>query len=214
MVNHMGGLSGGHYTATVLSKKDKSWYEFDDAQVRKAGGQPSANKIYNSSTAYLLVYRGKDKGGRSSRKKIKERLKIKRPEKKKQKAQKSQKSKETTAEDVAGGTEEQEGEVIGPEEQREDEDQREDEEQKEHEGGEHQEDGEQKEDEEHQGNGSGRNSDDEETTQLGRHEEDDGQMRKEREEERLQDGGDEVTENRKPAVTRSDDLPDTETTAL
>lgn len=107
------------------------------------------------------------------------------------KAQKSPKSKETMAEDVAGRAEEQEGEVIGPEEQREDEDQQEDEEQKEHEGEEHQEDGEQKEDEELEGNGSGRNSDDEETTQLGRHEEDDGQMRKEREEERLQDGGDE-----------------------
>lgn len=35
IVNHMGSLKGGHYTATILSHKDKTWYEFDDADVNK-----------------------------------------------------------------------------------------------------------------------------------------------------------------------------------
>ena len=30
----MGSIRGGHYTATVLSE-DNTWYEFDDAHVRK-----------------------------------------------------------------------------------------------------------------------------------------------------------------------------------
>ncbi|XP_037613997.1 ubiquitin carboxyl-terminal hydrolase 47-like [Sebastes umbrosus] len=35
MVNHMGSLRGGHYTATILINEDKTWYEFDDAHVNK-----------------------------------------------------------------------------------------------------------------------------------------------------------------------------------
>lgn len=31
----MGSLRGGHYTATVLSNEDKTWYELDDTRVRK-----------------------------------------------------------------------------------------------------------------------------------------------------------------------------------
>ncbi|XP_027143692.1 ubiquitin carboxyl-terminal hydrolase 47-like [Larimichthys crocea] len=58
MVNHMGSLRGGHYTATILSNEDKTWYEFNDAHVNKVEDQPFAKTgIYNSSTAYLLVYR-------------------------------------------------------------------------------------------------------------------------------------------------------------
>ncbi|XP_070785700.1 uncharacterized protein [Enoplosus armatus] len=57
MVNHMGSLRGGHYTATILSNEDQTWYEFDDAYVIKADRQPFAKKTYNSSTAYLLMYR-------------------------------------------------------------------------------------------------------------------------------------------------------------
>ncbi|XP_068164390.1 ubiquitin carboxyl-terminal hydrolase 2-like isoform X2 [Antennarius striatus] len=34
VVNHMGSLRSGHYTATVLSNVDKAWYEFDDARVQ------------------------------------------------------------------------------------------------------------------------------------------------------------------------------------
>ncbi|XP_059211528.1 ubiquitin carboxyl-terminal hydrolase 47-like [Centropristis striata] len=40
MVNHMGSLSGGHYTATILSNEDQTWYEFNDAQVREAQEPP------------------------------------------------------------------------------------------------------------------------------------------------------------------------------
>lgn len=35
MVNHEGSLTGGHYTATIRSKKDKAWYEFNDDYVKK-----------------------------------------------------------------------------------------------------------------------------------------------------------------------------------
>ncbi|XP_070785922.1 ubiquitin carboxyl-terminal hydrolase 47-like [Enoplosus armatus] len=70
MVNHMGSLRGGHYTATVLSNEDQTWYEFDDAHVKKVKEQPFAKSgTYNSSTAYLLVYRASG----SLRDKVKER---------------------------------------------------------------------------------------------------------------------------------------------
>ncbi|XP_059211237.1 ubiquitin carboxyl-terminal hydrolase 47-like isoform X2 [Centropristis striata] len=52
MVNHMGSLSGGHYTATILSDEDQTWYEFDDDRVREVKKPP-----HSSQTAYLLVYR-------------------------------------------------------------------------------------------------------------------------------------------------------------
>lgn len=35
MVNHYGSLRGGHYTATLLSNEDKTWYEFNDEAVNK-----------------------------------------------------------------------------------------------------------------------------------------------------------------------------------
>ncbi|XP_054457990.1 uncharacterized protein LOC129093895 isoform X2 [Anoplopoma fimbria] len=58
MVNHMGSLRGGHYTATILSNKDKTWYEFNDTRVSKVQKQPFAkNNHYNSGTVYLLMYR-------------------------------------------------------------------------------------------------------------------------------------------------------------
>ena len=34
MVNHMGSIRGGHYTATVLSE-DNTWYECNDNYVKK-----------------------------------------------------------------------------------------------------------------------------------------------------------------------------------
>ncbi|XP_041820941.1 ubiquitin carboxyl-terminal hydrolase 33-like isoform X2 [Chelmon rostratus] len=59
MVNHMGSLRGGHYTATILSNQDNTWYEFDDARVHKVKNQPFAkSRTYNSRTVYLLMYRG------------------------------------------------------------------------------------------------------------------------------------------------------------
>ncbi|CAN9500107.1 unnamed protein product [Ophioblennius macclurei] len=58
MVNHMGSLGGGHYTATVQSKEDKTWYNCDDTHVTEVEEQPFArNGKYSSSTAYLLMYR-------------------------------------------------------------------------------------------------------------------------------------------------------------
>ncbi|XP_051285264.1 ubiquitin carboxyl-terminal hydrolase 47 isoform X2 [Dicentrarchus labrax] len=58
MVNHVGSLRGGHYTATILSNEDETWYEFDDSHVRKVEDQPFANtRTYKSRAAYLLVYR-------------------------------------------------------------------------------------------------------------------------------------------------------------
>ena len=35
MVNHMGSLRGGHYTATILSNEDNTWYECNDDYVKK-----------------------------------------------------------------------------------------------------------------------------------------------------------------------------------
>lgn len=60
IVDHMGSLRGGHYTATVLSTEDNVWYEFDDCHVQKAEEQLFEKvKTYSSSTAYLLMYREK-----------------------------------------------------------------------------------------------------------------------------------------------------------
>ncbi|XP_044039315.1 ubiquitin carboxyl-terminal hydrolase 17-like [Siniperca chuatsi] len=58
MVNHMGSLKGGHYTATILSDEDKTWYDCNDAHVNKVEEQPFAkSRTYNSGTVYLLMYR-------------------------------------------------------------------------------------------------------------------------------------------------------------
>ncbi|XP_031707199.1 putative ubiquitin carboxyl-terminal hydrolase 50 [Anarrhichthys ocellatus] len=58
VVNHIGSVRGGHYTATILSNEDRTWYEFDDTHVSKVKEQLFAEtRTYNSSTAYLLMYR-------------------------------------------------------------------------------------------------------------------------------------------------------------
>ncbi|XP_030266949.1 putative ubiquitin carboxyl-terminal hydrolase 50 [Sparus aurata] len=57
MVNHMGSIRGGHYTATVLSE-DNTWYECDDAYVSKVEEQPFAtSRTFSSKTVYLLMYK-------------------------------------------------------------------------------------------------------------------------------------------------------------
>ncbi|XP_030287785.1 uncharacterized protein LOC115590542 [Sparus aurata] len=57
MVNHMGNLTGGHYTATVLSE-DNTWYECDDSHVSKIKQQLFAeDRTFSSRTVYLLTYR-------------------------------------------------------------------------------------------------------------------------------------------------------------
>lgn len=55
IVNHWGTLRGGHYTATVQSSDDKTWYEFSDLNVQKAEEQQFDQ--YRSNSAYLLTYR-------------------------------------------------------------------------------------------------------------------------------------------------------------
>ncbi|VDN97918.1 unnamed protein product [Rodentolepis nana] len=48
VINHMGGLSGGHYTA--FAKNGNSWYNFNDSFVDRLKTSPV------SQSAYLLVY--------------------------------------------------------------------------------------------------------------------------------------------------------------
>jgi len=50
--NHIGGMSGGHYTAYTLNKNDKNWYKFDDSKCSAI----DASQVV-SPDAYLLFYR-------------------------------------------------------------------------------------------------------------------------------------------------------------
>ena len=52
VVNHMGSLSGGHYTAFCRHEGSGSWLHFDDQTVSTV--QPTAIKTPN---AYVLFYR-------------------------------------------------------------------------------------------------------------------------------------------------------------
>jgi ubiquitin C-terminal hydrolase len=50
--NHMGSLSGGHYTADCLCIVDnKTWYHFDDSRVLR-----NTNNMIDTSNAYILMY--------------------------------------------------------------------------------------------------------------------------------------------------------------
>ncbi|KXJ26614.1 ubiquitin carboxyl-terminal hydrolase 31 [Exaiptasia diaphana] len=49
--NHMGTMSGGHYTAYCKNPTDSQWYLFDDTRVEK---MPTEKVV--SSSAYLLFY--------------------------------------------------------------------------------------------------------------------------------------------------------------
>jgi ubiquitin C-terminal hydrolase len=55
VANHMGGISGGHYTAFVKLEDDK-WHCFDDATVCEIPNQYLKNVIVSPS-AYCLFYR-------------------------------------------------------------------------------------------------------------------------------------------------------------
>ncbi|CAB1345339.1 unnamed protein product, partial [Coregonus sp. 'balchen'] len=48
VVDHVGSLRGGHYTATIKSHDDHNWYVFDDTKVRQV--------VCGSQSAYLLMY--------------------------------------------------------------------------------------------------------------------------------------------------------------
>ncbi|XP_076016273.1 uncharacterized protein LOC143008402 isoform X2 [Genypterus blacodes] len=57
IVDHCGDLRSGHYTATIQSQEDKTWYKFNDADVRP-NFQPFQEKMTERSTsAYLLFYK-------------------------------------------------------------------------------------------------------------------------------------------------------------
>ena len=50
--NHMGSLTGGHYTADcVCVVDDETWYHFDDSIVSR-----NTNKMIDTSNAYILMY--------------------------------------------------------------------------------------------------------------------------------------------------------------
>ncbi|KAK2863057.1 hypothetical protein Q5P01_002590 [Channa striata] len=62
VVDHVGGLRGGHYTATIKSQDNDKWYHFNDTQVTLLDYQTfqvDNNEIFHirSWTAYLLFYR-------------------------------------------------------------------------------------------------------------------------------------------------------------
>jgi ubiquitin carboxyl-terminal hydrolase 8 len=61
--NHVGGLSGGHYTAYSLNRFDEQWYEYNDSNSRRV--DPNTLKR-NQSSAYLLFYNRSDEEQRSS----------------------------------------------------------------------------------------------------------------------------------------------------
>jgi len=50
--HHMGGLGGGHYTATCKNFLNQQWYNFNDSSVSMT--EPSSAV---ASTAYVLFYR-------------------------------------------------------------------------------------------------------------------------------------------------------------
>ncbi|XP_076016334.1 ubiquitin carboxyl-terminal hydrolase 47-like isoform X2 [Genypterus blacodes] len=59
LVDHVGNLTGGHYTARIKSYENGGWYHFDDTSVEKVR-QPlfgAGNASFGSRTAYLLMYR-------------------------------------------------------------------------------------------------------------------------------------------------------------
>ncbi|XP_035768390.1 ubiquitin carboxyl-terminal hydrolase 26-like [Neolamprologus brichardi] len=54
VVDHFGGVRGGHYSATIKTQDEDRWYKFDDTQVTPLDYQPFQEK---SQSAYLLFYR-------------------------------------------------------------------------------------------------------------------------------------------------------------
>jgi len=60
--NHMGGTTGGHYTAYCKNNKSNKWYTFNDSSVHEM----QANEVCTEN-AYVLFYQrkknvvGKDK---------------------------------------------------------------------------------------------------------------------------------------------------------
>ncbi|VAH15520.1 unnamed protein product [Triticum turgidum subsp. durum] len=55
VINHYGGLGGGHYSAYAKLIKEDSWYHFDDSHVSSVNEEET-----RTSAAYLLFYRRVD----------------------------------------------------------------------------------------------------------------------------------------------------------
>ena len=60
VVNHLGSMHGGHYTAFVKHPVDKQWTSFDDSYVRKMQKTAVA-----TSNAYMLFYMRRDAAPKS-----------------------------------------------------------------------------------------------------------------------------------------------------
>ncbi|XP_034532016.1 uncharacterized protein LOC117807073 isoform X2 [Notolabrus celidotus] len=60
VVEHVGDLRSGHYTACIKSQEDDRWYKFDDARVTLVDSQLfQTDNSEKSDSAYLLFYRKK-----------------------------------------------------------------------------------------------------------------------------------------------------------
>ena len=63
VVNHMGGLHGGHYTANCYNETHDKWFNFNDSSVSeiyKGVGKPSLEELKPGlvkSSAYVLFYK-------------------------------------------------------------------------------------------------------------------------------------------------------------
>uniref|UniRef100_A0A4W5JHB1 USP domain-containing protein n=1 Tax=Hucho hucho TaxID=62062 RepID=A0A4W5JHB1_9TELE len=61
VVDHVGSLRGGHYTARIKPYDDHNWYVFDDSYVRQLNSKPFEQvESFRSQSAYLLMYRKLD----------------------------------------------------------------------------------------------------------------------------------------------------------
>lgn len=56
VVNHYGGLNGGHYTAFALNQHDNRWYDFSDDRVSVVENE--SNLV--TSAAYVLFYKRRE----------------------------------------------------------------------------------------------------------------------------------------------------------
>ncbi|XP_071189687.1 ubiquitin carboxyl-terminal hydrolase 12-like isoform X1 [Salvelinus alpinus] len=61
VVDHVGSLRGGHYTAKIKPYDDHNWYVFDDSYVTQLNSKPFEQvESFRSQSAYLLMYRKLD----------------------------------------------------------------------------------------------------------------------------------------------------------
>ncbi|KAM9406279.1 uncharacterized protein ACWYII_026823 [Salvelinus alpinus] len=61
VVDHVGSLRGGHYTARIKSYQNHNWYVFDDSYVTQLNSKPfEQDESFRSQSAYLLMYRKLD----------------------------------------------------------------------------------------------------------------------------------------------------------